>query len=222
MTYRISDKAHTIYRTKDGTRVPSVTTLTGVMDKPALVKWANNLGLQGIDSTKYVDALATAGTLAHYMVECSVMGEERDPDYMREFSPIDVDRAETSLIKFEEWKAKHTIKLLGHEEELVSEVHKFGGKIDLLLELDGAVTLVDIKTAKALYGPGDDKWAQLAGYWVLCEEAGKCLANAAILRIGREPAEGFEYVEMPNVDAQIRRFFICQDLYKVQQELRKS
>ena len=39
-----------------------------VLDKPALVIWANRLGLQGIDSTKDKEKMANIGTLAHLMV----------------------------------------------------------------------------------------------------------------------------------------------------------
>ena len=45
--------AHTVYTDSLGTRVPGATTIIGILDKPALIKWANNLGLAGIDSTKY-------------------------------------------------------------------------------------------------------------------------------------------------------------------------
>lgn len=62
-------KPHTIYRTADGKRVPGVTTVLGIMNKPALVKWANTLGLQGIDSSAYVDETARVGTLAHEMIQ---------------------------------------------------------------------------------------------------------------------------------------------------------
>jgi hypothetical protein len=222
MTYRMSDKAHTIYRLRDGTRVKSVTTITSVMDKPALVKWANNLGLQGIDSTKYVDALASAGTLAHYLVERDLMGEQPDPAYMREFSPVDVDRAQISVVKFDEWRTVHEVVLKQHELELVSEEHRFGGRIDLVLEIDGVLTLVDIKTCKALYGDSDDKWAQLAGYYLLCKENGIGVQSSAILRLGREASEGFEYAEIPQLETQVKRFLLCCDLYDCQSALKKS
>ena len=62
-------KAHTIYKLANGKRVPGVTTVLGIINKPALVKWANNLGLQGIDSTTYVDGTAKIGTLAHEMIQ---------------------------------------------------------------------------------------------------------------------------------------------------------
>ena len=68
-------KVHTVYKTGDSIRVPSVTTILGVLSKPALIPWANRLGLQGIDSSKYVDRLATIGTLAHYWIESYINGE---------------------------------------------------------------------------------------------------------------------------------------------------
>ena len=51
-------KQHGPYLLKDKTRVPGVTTITGILDKPALKTWANKIGLQGIEIKKYVDSLA--------------------------------------------------------------------------------------------------------------------------------------------------------------------
>ena len=69
-------KAHQIYKLKDGTRVPGTTTITSILDKPALKFWANNLGLKGISVSKYVDNLADIGTLCHKMVENYLKKEE--------------------------------------------------------------------------------------------------------------------------------------------------
>ncbi|MBA7569795.1 hypothetical protein ES708_11536 [subsurface metagenome] len=60
--------AHIIYRTRSGQSVPGVTTILSVLNKPALVPWANRMGLQGIDVAKYVDDKAAIGTLAHYLI----------------------------------------------------------------------------------------------------------------------------------------------------------
>ena len=70
--------AHTRYRSPFGDIVPSVTTVLSILNKPALVKWANNLGLQGIDSSKYTDEKAAIGTLAHEMVLCYFEDREID------------------------------------------------------------------------------------------------------------------------------------------------
>ena len=73
-----ASKAHTRYYLQDGTLVPGATTVTGLLNKPALVKWANNLGLQGIDSSKYVDKAARVGTLIHSLVEAHITGKKAD------------------------------------------------------------------------------------------------------------------------------------------------
>ena len=65
-------KAHTRYYTANGTLVPGVTTVTGLLNKPALVIWANRLGLEGINTNDYVDKAAKIGTLIHYLVECHI------------------------------------------------------------------------------------------------------------------------------------------------------
>jgi len=214
------DRGHTVYRLKDGTRVPGVTTICDVMNKPGLVKWANTLGLQGVDSSKYVDSLAGAGTLAHYLAECALLGKRPDDDYMREFSAVDNDRAETSLLKLFDWMVKHAIKVLGCELELVSEQLRYGGTCDLYAEIDGVRTLVDIKTCKALYGATDEKWTQLAAYHMLLEENGMDVKDDYILRLGRDEEEGVEYARMPNLHLHMERFRLCRQLYDVNSRLK--
>lgn len=179
-------KAHTRY-TVNGKHVPGVTTILGILNKPFLVKWANNLGLQGIDSTKYVDKMASIGTLAHYLVECELTGEKPDTSA---YSPEEIDRAENCLIKFYEWQNEHEVEPILNEAQLVSEKYLFGGTADCLAKVDGKLTLIDIKTGKAIY---PEMFCQLAAYVQLLKENGyPRIQNVRILRIGRTEDEGFE------------------------------
>ncbi len=214
------DRGHQRYRLRDGTIVPGVTTIVGVMAKPALINWANRMGLQGIDTTKYVDSLADAGTLAHYLVECDLVDEEPDPAYLDEFSKVDLDRAENSLLSYYEWRKQHEIEIIGTEMQLVSEEHGFGGTCDIYCKLDGRFALIDIKTCKALYGKADEKWTQVAGYSLLLEENFHKVDAEYILRIGREESEGFEFVESPDPLLHSDRFFTCLELYNINKRLR--
>jgi hypothetical protein len=218
--FRKSDKGHQIYKLQDGTRVPGCTTVTGVLNKPALVKWANNLGLNGIDSNKYVDSLANAGTLAHYLAACELLYEVPDQGYLDEFSKVDHDRAANAMLSFYNWQKQHTVRVIASELQLVSEQYRFGGTCDFIAEIDGQVTLVDLKTCKALYGTTDEKWSQVSGYDLLAIENGYAIqALAHILRIGREESEGFDYVEMPEPALQRERFLKCLELYRIQKRL---
>jgi len=93
-------KPHQHYILESGQEVPGVTTALGVLNKGALIGWANKIGLQGIKVHEYVDDLADVGTCAHYLVQCHLSGEKPD---LQDFTPRQVDRAENCLISYFEW-----------------------------------------------------------------------------------------------------------------------
>ncbi len=209
-------KSHTVYKLSDGTRVPGVTTFLQVLNKPALVKWANNLGLQGIDSNKYVDNLADVGTLAHTMIMAYLKGEEVDTS---EYSQTQIDLAENSFISYLEWAKSHKIEPILVEEPLVSEEYRFGGTPDLIAVVDGVNTLIDFKTSKALYPEHN---IQVAAYWSLVLEHSYEVSEVLILRIGRDADEGFEIRPVVNLKDNWELFTHCLAIYELQKQLRKG
>jgi len=206
-------KAHIVYKLKDGTRVPGTTTITGVMDKPALVYWANNIGLQGIDVRKYVDELSITGTLAHYMVECHLTGKTAD---MADYTPNQIDLAENAVLKYFEWEKGKTIEPIGNEMALVSQKHRFGGMCDFYCNLNGVPTLIDFKTCKALY---NEHFTQVVAYANLLTQNGYQVGDVRILRIGREESEGFEDRKVSNIDLHWKRFLVCRELYELNKKI---
>ena len=62
--------------------------------------------------------------------------------------------------------------------------------MDCYAELNGSRWLIDFKTGKALY---DEHFIQLSAYKKLLEDNGYPVDGTAILRIGRDESEGFEY-----------------------------
>jgi len=206
--------AHTQYRTADGTRVPGVTTITGVMDKPALVRWANLQGLAGVDTTKYVDETAKIGTLAHYLVECRLL--EIEPD-LSDATPNQLTAAQVCFQKWLKWEEGVGIKQTDFamaEAVLVSEKHRFGGTIDIACVLNGKSTLIDVKTCKGIYG--EHKTQVAGGYSILLEDAGFAVEQVIIVRIGREESEGFEQVNISDTEIRMhrKRFLLCRELYE--------
>jgi hypothetical protein len=205
-------KAHTAYFV-DAVRVPGVTTITGVLDKPALVRWANNLGLQGIDSFKYVDELAVYGTLAHYMIECHLKGE---PECLDDFSKTQIDIAQNGAIRFLQWQEQVGFLPLFSEKALTSQAHMFGGTIDAYGETrDGKRILCDIKTCKGVFP--EHKTQVGGGYDILLQENGYRVDEIHIIRVGRTESEGFDDVLISNEERAIhaRRFLLCRELYEV-------
>ena len=195
-------RAHTIYKLDDGTRIPGVTTVLGILNKPALVKWANNLGLQGIDSSKYRDEMADIGTLAHQMIVDYFNNVETDTT---EYSEKQIGLAENCLLSFWSWEKSHKIEVIMAEAPLISQEHSFGGTIDCYCNLDGQPTLLDFKTGKGIY---PEYFYQLAAYEHLLAEAGYIIEISRILRIGRDEDEGFEERSVGKLGKQWKIFLV--------------
>jgi hypothetical protein len=209
-------KQHTVYKLKDGTRVPGVTTFLGVLAKPALIAWANKMGLQGIDTQKYVERAADAGTAAHEMIECHLKGLAFD----RSQYPEDLlSLAENGAIKYLEWESQHTITKIESELALVSEIHRYGGTIDLYCELDGKMTLVDFKTNST--GVYDEMRHQVVAYARLLEENKRAVERIIIIRLGKSDQMDMEAVEVGDWDLHWKMFQACQTIYETQKQLRK-
>ena len=209
-------RAHTIYKLDDGTKVPGVTTVLGILNKPALVKWANNLGLQGIDSSKYRDEMADIGTLAHKMIVDYFNKVETDTT---EYSEKQIDQAENCLLSFWEWEKSHKIEVIIAETPLISKEYNYGGTIDCFCNLDGQPTLLDFKTGKAIY---PEFFYQLAAYEQLLAEAGYLIEVTRILRIGRDADEGFEERSVGKLDLHFDLFKHCLAIYNLQKQIKEG
>lgn len=209
-------KAHTIYKNQDGKRLPGVTTITGLMDKPALKYWANGLGLNGIDVRKYVDDMADIGTLAHQMAEDAILGNKTITD---DYSKNQIDLAENCLLKFYEWLKDLKYEVIFIENQLVSEKYQYGGTCDMFLRIDGKNILIDIKTCKAIY---DEMETQVAAYKMLIEENGNKVDECYILRIGRSEDEGFEYRKINKIDLHEQRFINLREQYELNRQIRST
>lgn len=211
-------KAHQRYYTKSGVIVPGVTTITGELGwaKNALVKWANNLGLQGIDSNKYVDDKANVGTLAHLIVTNYLQGYTTD--HLKEYSKETLDRAENSFLSFLEWEKQNKIRPILIEEPLVSEVYQYGGQIDIYGEINGELEIVDLKTGNGIYS---EHIVQVSAYKVLLEEAGHRVDRLRILNIPRTEDESFAEKKIDNWQTGFEIFKRCLEIYRLKKELTK-
>lgn len=185
--FRKKGKAHQKYVSESGEIFPGVTTILGVINKPQLVPWANKLGLQGIDSTRYVDATATVGTLAHEMIQEYLGGPSWDRG---RYTPEEIDLAENATIKFFEWE-KHvgSLETIAIEKQFIHEPERYGGTVDWIGRINGKTWLVDIKTSKSIH---NEHIYQLAAYNSLLYINNIDVDGARIIRVGRGNNEGFE------------------------------
>ena len=217
MSIKSRSKAHTRYYTKDETLVVGVTTVIGLEAKPFLIGWANNQGLEGIDTKLFLNATARVGTLAHYLVECDLTGNKPD---LKEYSKEEHQEALIPFKKFKDWiNEQKDFEPIFTEKGMVSEEHKFGGTIDILAKVNGKKTLIDLKTSGRIY---DSHKTQLAAYQKLLEENGHGVEDSRILRIGRGKRGGFEDIRVNNVDLRWQKFLILLELYNKNKEIKKG
>lgn len=201
-------KAHTIYKNHNGDRIPGVTTILGLLAKPQLIKWANNLGLQGIDSNKYVDELASIGTLIHYLIECDL--KRLNPE-LNDYTPNQIKMAQNGFNKWIEWKSKHSIVVIESELKLISD--RYGGCCDLYCVLDGVNTVLDFKTGKGIY---DEYLIQTSAY---AKIIGDDVDQVAILNIGRDENEPTREAYLKDFKKHQELFEKLVDIYYLRKEL---
>lgn len=193
------------YRLEDGTIVPGVTTVVGLLAKPSLVRWANKLGLEGIDASRVSEQSARVGTLAHAMIRACLLGEPYSPEGA---DPEEHAQAEEAFRCFLAWREGHTLRPVHCESSFVSQQLRYGGTVDCYCILDGKPVLLDFKTGKRIY---DEYFVQLAAYAQLLREQGYPVEELRVLRLGR--AE--EGCEERSVTEQNKWFALFQNLVNV-------
>jgi len=206
-------KAHTRYRLQDGTIIPGVTTITGLLDKPAIMYWANNLGLSGIDVRKQLDYLGNIGTLAHYLVMCHLKGETPDTS---DYTPNQLDIAENSLIKFMDWEKEHELNPVAIETPMVHEGLRYGGQPDWVGYVDDIPEIIDIKTADAIY---NEHWYQVSGYAEMAAYNNIIKPQRfRILGLPRDDKGSFHEEVKNNLDHEFKVFQKLLELYQILKE----
>ena len=153
-------KAHTAYKLKNGKRVKGVTTILSNLgwNKNVLVAWARRTALAGDDPDAVLKEAGAIGTLAHYLCECDIKGEEPELD---DYSAEQIEKAENAFLGYLEWKKMTKPKYEAIELKMVSEKYKVGGTADFVARINNSLVLGDIKTSKGIY---PEMTAQLAAY----------------------------------------------------------
>lgn len=210
-----------VYRLKDGTRVPSVTTVIRHVesDNEGLLVWAHKLGEEGIGLDEGRQKAAGVGTIVHAAIEADLMGQSVDlasvPATMR---PL-VDQA---LAAWRAWRDQTKPEIVASEHSMVSEKHRVGGTLDCVFRIQGAVTLLDLKTGNRLW-PKD--LVQIAAYSMIWEELHpeSPIEQFSLLRLGKEDASfTWHHRHALSMDAAREAFVHCRALYDCAALLKKA
>lgn len=138
-----------------------------------------------------IEEAAIIGKVAHRLIERSILGEDVDEEVVPE-------GARQAFAAWQGWRFMREPKLATYFGAVASEISltrgglaPFGGRVDLVLDLDGRLIVADLKTRaagdKGLPTPDRYSMTQLGGYSVLWEGAtGQRLSGGLILMLGRD------------------------------------
>lgn len=179
-----------------------VTTVLGVINKPALMTWPMNEALNYLKTKfnsgnpiyandfleaakaylKKSDQGKNTGTDIHAALEAFLTGNdyEKTPNTAK------------AIIAFEEWENKVHPKVLATEQIIYSKNYDFAGTYDALFEVDGKVVLVDFKTTNssrfAPLGIYPEMFLQLGAYSAAHQEENplEIIEDLMIIRVGKD------------------------------------
>ena len=198
------------YKNEDGRRVPSVTTIISrFKDSGGLLYWANTAGLNGLTLEEARKPAATAGTLAHDMVEAHLNGKAAELSGYREDI---LEKAQAAFSVYLTWQRQTLLTVQHTEVPLVSETHQFGGRLDAIgKDVNDNLVLIDWKTSNSVYG---DYLLQLAAYALLWEEnyPDHPLEGFHLCRFAKEEGD-FSHHFFGNLDRERRAFLTMRGLY---------
>ena len=206
--------------------MPSVTTVIShrKADADALIHWAWKLGTEGKDWRKVRDEAASAGTIAHSLVEQAIKGNDfRSPPVDSVMNDYGCDeeiakRAHNAFQMFLRWAEQSKLEVVESELSLVSEKYRFGGTLDSIL-LAGEPAIGDWKTSNAIRF---DYLVQVAAYGALFGEVHETPIEGGyhIIRFAKETAD-FEHRYFGEVEDAWQAFVHLRALYDLDAKLKK-
>jgi hypothetical protein len=222
MSFTFNEKAH--YYELDGKRMYGVTTVLGVIAKPALIGWAARMAteyvrdhLKSMDDleqvlelaknahTKKKEAAGSSGKDTHALIEEWVkrhIGNDLSP------SP----EAHEGLQAFIQWAYENKVKFIASEEKMYSKDWWTAGTCDLILEMGGKRYIGDVKTQAKLWD--NTPHIQCAAYAKMYKEMhGKDIDGTIIILIPRETSQVETHVRY-NLEGDIKAFEAALLLYK--------
>lgn len=175
------------YTSPSGKRLPSVTTVVGAMKKQAIMEWRNRVG--EVEANR-ISKLATGrGNRVHDLAERYL--KNKKIEWVREM-PDSVEMFRTLIPHLHRINNIHYI-----EQALWSEQIGLAGRVDLIAEWDGVLSVIDFKTSKKIKKKEDiqDYFAQCTAYAGMYEEHVSVPVDQIVIVMAVENEEPLIFIE---------------------------
>lgn len=175
------------YVTPNGKKLPSVTTVVGAMKKQSIMEWRNKVGEA---EANRISKLATGrGNRVHLLAERYLNNETIE---WRKEMPDAVEMFR-SLIPY----LRNIDNIHYQEQALWSEVIGMAGRVDLIAEWEGKLSIIDFKTSKKIKKREDifDYFAQCTAYSAMYEELVGVRVDQIVIVMAVENEQPLIFVE---------------------------
>lgn len=227
--FQFDDKKH-VY-TLDGKRLYGVTSVLGVIAKPALIGWSAKMVTEWINENcptndsgvfqvtkadleiaknahrKKKEEAGDVGTDVHALCEEQIkMAIATNQGYLTLLK-----MPENPMVqKFIVWAVENQVQFLASEKKMYSREMWVAGTCDFTAKIGDKLYMGDIKTSSGIYGR--EYFFQCAGYILMAEEHGEKFDASIIVRLGKDGS--FETKESHDLDTDKKGFKSALDLFK--------
>jgi hypothetical protein len=168
----------------DGVKLDRVTSVLGIINKPALVYWYGQNGTR--KCREILKSSAAFGTDLHAYIEY-YLKTGLDPEIPIE-TPKDEDKKKL-FYKYKDWATQNGVVCVEAELRVHSLRWGYAGTLDSLVRCNGKLEIHDYKTSKSFY---ETYQLQLMAYLVAMKEMGLYVnepVGRRVIRLGRDDGE---------------------------------
>lgn len=162
------------YVTPDGSKYPSVTTVTSLHSIDAIKAWRKRVGED--EANRISNKAGVRGTAVHKLCEDYI---DNVATYTKGHMPVNVE----SFNSIKPILDKHIDNVVMQEVPLYSHYLKVGGRVDCIAEWDGKLSVIDFKTSRKAKKKEwiDGYFMQASAYCVMYEELTKQSINQIVI-----------------------------------------
>ena len=202
--FEYKEKGHKYFL--DGKPMTGVTTILGVIAKPALIQWAANMAVDyAIENA--IDK-GTQDEVPYYTINADTLKQARTAHAKKKTDAgkkgTDVHALCEDWIKtgalpeepneqfanFTEWLKTENIKVLESEKRMYHPDLFIAGTCDLVFEKDGKRYVGDIKTSSGIYY---EAFIQMAGYSIMLEQMGEKFDGYCVVNLRKDGKMEVQY-----------------------------
>lgn len=168
------------YVTPEGKHYPSVTTVLGATkDQTALLEWKKRVG--EIKAKQESKRAADRGTALHSLCERFILNQEID---LRKEMPVPAQL----FSQIRPVLLENIHKVIAVENTLYSDYLGVAGRVDLVADYDGKMSIIDFKTSNKIKNKEwiEDYFIQTSMYSIMFEEMTKIPVPRLVIIMGVE------------------------------------